>query len=738
MSHRHPPPPTLTKVAPAGAGGTPPEGTCYLTRDMWHQPIGSIAPAGLRPTHPLGALASKCPRHTQHRCPPHSEVLLLLQVINGGTTGLAVPGHSTTLGVAAGFVFGINILALEGGPRAFPITTTPKYAFYRRPTTGKMDERVEPEIQEENPAATGSQSTRRPLRRRGVGAQRRPTQAEILAGNVQSLTQTVQVLMEAFRESRNVPPPPRRRAPPVSSTRPLSLRLPDHPGRRADLGISRPRATDEATGYIARTLNGSPEMRKSRVGDDPDPRRIETVNVRGSTTSVFDWLGGIAIYRRLGRERSVDQPAKEEDHNQSRLDHLQRQLDQLVGQQYGIDPTGAVDPPFTSTIMAAPYPARFKMPSMASFDVVPKADPRVVQLFQTAGRRLCDGVPWVQPRKLGASHIFGIKQGETETLKKYLERFDKAIVQVEDCMDDTLIQAFREGVVDPHLVWTLVYDRPPTFAHLRGIAWRHAEADEYVNSRGLGAREQPRLPGRKSDRNHPDHGRQEKGKAVAVDNRAETHSGPKTPAGRFRQYTHLVTTIDHVLNQVSSRGLLRDPPPIRADRARRNQNKWPPKGVRGENITPAGQTNRASSAARQNPSPSDRPEEPEQKHIVHTIFGETATGDTASSRRSYVREARQYARGEYINMAEHVSKICRQSNTPITFTDDEADRLHHPHNDALVREIRVADNVIRRVLVDNGSSADIMFMDVFSRLKILGATLTPGRTPLYRFTGDYV
>lgn len=89
-------------------------------------------------------------------------------------------------------------------------------------------------------------------------------------------------------------------------------------------------------------------------------------------------------------------------------------------------------------------------------------------------------------------------------------------------------------------------------------------------------------------------------------------------------------------------------------------------------------------------------------------------------------------------MAEHVSKICRQSNTPITFTDDEADRLLHPHNDALVGEIRVADNVVRRVLVDNGSSADIMFMDVFSRLKILGATLTPGRTPLYRFTGDYV
>ncbi|GMN47962.1 hypothetical protein TIFTF001_017151 [Ficus carica] len=81
-------------------------------------------------------------------------------------------------------------------------------------------------------------------------------------------------------------------------------------------------------------------------------------------------------------------------------------------------------------------------------------------------------------------------------------------------------------------------------------------------------------------------------------------------------------------------------------------------------------------------------------------------------------------------MAEHISKICRQDSASITFTDDEADRLLHPHNDALIGEIRVAGNVICRVLIDNGSSTDIMFMDAFLRLKIEGAALTPARTPL--------
>lgn len=40
------------------------------------------------------------------------------------------------------------------------------------------------------------------------------------------------------------------------------------------------------------------------------------------------------------------------------------------------------------------------------------------------------------------SYLFKIKQGESEPLKEYLNRFDKAIKQVKGYSDDTLIQAF--------------------------------------------------------------------------------------------------------------------------------------------------------------------------------------------------------------------------------------------------------------------------------------------------------
>ncbi|GMN49354.1 hypothetical protein TIFTF001_018528 [Ficus carica] len=37
----------------------PPYCLLYRVRDMWHQSIGPIAPASLRPTHPSGALGSR-------------------------------------------------------------------------------------------------------------------------------------------------------------------------------------------------------------------------------------------------------------------------------------------------------------------------------------------------------------------------------------------------------------------------------------------------------------------------------------------------------------------------------------------------------------------------------------------------------------------------------------------------------------------------------------------------------
>ena len=62
-------------------------------------------------------------------------------------------------------------------------------------------------------------------------------------------------------------------------------------------------------------------------------------------------------------------------------------------------------------------------------------------------------------------------------------------------------------------------------------------------------------------------------------------------------------------------------------------------------------------------------------------------------------------------------------------------RLHHPHDDALVVSIRVRDYKVHRMLVDNGSSADILYYPAFQQMGINRAQLTSTNAPLVGFGG---
>ena len=57
--------------------------------------------------------------------------------------------------------------------------------------------------------------------------------------------------------------------------------------------------------------------------------------------------------------------------------------------------------------------------------------------------------------------------------------------------------------------------------------------------------------------------------------------------------------------------------------------------------------------------------------------------------------------------------MARIDNPVIEFSEEEAQILYHPHDDAIVVSLRVGDYNIHRVLVDNGNSADILYYLTF-------------------------
>ena len=74
----------------------------------------------------------------------------------------------------------------------------------------------------------------------------------------------------------------------------------------------------------------------------------------------------------------------------------------------------------------------------------------------------------------------------------------------------------------------------------------------------------------------------------------------------------------------------------------------------------------------------------------------------------------------------------------IGFTEKDARRLHHPHDDALMVNICVRDYNTHRVLVDNGSFVDILYYSAFQQMRIKREQLIPTNAPLIGFGGTMV
>ena len=71
----------------------------------------------------------------------------------------------------------------------------------------------------------------------------------------------------------------------------------------------------------------------------------------------------------------------------------------------------------------------------------------------------------------------------------------------------------------------------------------------------------------------------------------------------------------------------------------------------------------------------------------------------------------------------------------ISFTDEDAERIHHPHDNAIVITLLIADYTTRRVLVDNGSSADILYYPAFQQMRLGWDQLRLVCSPLIGFGG---
>ena len=74
----------------------------------------------------------------------------------------------------------------------------------------------------------------------------------------------------------------------------------------------------------------------------------------------------------------------------------------------------------------------------------------------------------------------------------------------------------------------------------------------------------------------------------------------------------------------------------------------------------------------------------------------------------------------------------------LSFSEEDKVRTIQLHDDALIITLRIGGYDVKRVMVDNGSGAEIMYPDLYKGLRLTPEDLTPYSSPLMSFDGRMV
>uniref|UniRef100_A0A2N9F1K7 Uncharacterized protein n=1 Tax=Fagus sylvatica TaxID=28930 RepID=A0A2N9F1K7_FAGSY len=397
------------------------------------------------------------------------------------------------------------------------------------------------------------------------------------------------------------------------------------------------------------------------------------------------------------------------------------------------------DSPFIPSIADFPLPSRFKVPLLENFDgtkdpfdyleafktimqlqAVPeevmsrafplglrgsarvwfnKLESESIGSFVQLSRAFIDHFIGSQRRGRPPTHLLSVKQMEGESLRTFVHRFNEEVMKIDRPKEDVTVTAFMAGLRKGDFLYELCKDPPETMSELMYEATKHMNAED-----ALEAMEDPPPKRRKETEDRkPEPAKQKVPKFTETPERKRT-TDDRTP--REIQQFH---TSEHTYRQT----------PL-ADTRR----PFTSVASRPANARPAKPPAQREQAEPNRPGPVGE---------IRTIIGGPASGGTSrASRRAYARQVHN------IMVVQRPPKNVRLDDQIISFSEEDARGTHQPHDDALVITVNIAGFTTRRVMVDNGSSADILYLPAYQQMQLDKDKLRPMDAPLVGFTGDKV
>ena len=374
-------------------------------------------------------------------------------------------------------------------------------------------------------------------------------------------------------------------------------------------------------------------------------------------------------------------------------------------------------------------------------------------------------------------HLLTIKQGTRENLKSYVQRFNAESLKIDILDEKFTVTAFIAGlgVQSKDLMFSISKNPQANMAEVLAKAEKYINGEEALISKkeSSSARKEKGTTDMRRGRSPKRQGDQRKSPGAEWERSPKRRGslrdrlGPPQSERRRRyspqRFTPLTASVSQVLHEVRNEQFLRWPAQMKSDPATRDNTKYCEfhrdyehrtdnciqlrreieyliqRGYLRHFISPRNQAQSQTQNQNQAPTKQPPPRQTTTQHQqplgeIHVISGGFAgEGESSSARKAHLRSIRSADMGEI----QAVSKV-PQVDTTITFSDSDLEGCQHPHDDPLVVRAIVANTTVHRVLVDNGSSADIIFASAFDNMGIGRERLEPVSTHLRGFSGERV
>ena len=122
--------------------------------------------------------------------------------------------------------------------------------------------------------------------------------------------------------------------------------------------------------------------------------------------------------------------------------------------------------------------------------------------------------------------------------------------------------------------------------------------------------------------------------------------------------------------------------------------------------------------------------------IGPTLVSEEEEKKDKQSKRMEQRVKRLRSLGHTVNYVSAQEEFYPAA--PIVFTEQDLQVVRLPHQDPLVVKLQVDKAILGWVLIDGGSSAEVLFWDAFQKMGLDGQMLVPMESSLVAFDGTRV